>query len=247
MIRITVIVLFICGFMASGFAQDTAKKTAIPAKPYPTNKTPKYHSYTSRAKADSIRLARARQSAAAKANTPAPILLPGDNSLNAQYLRLVDRFYPHQEALISAFWKNALDTLNATRNRLKAAESKLSGQNKAADTVTKDTPGEEKPVPTSAAASVSGADGVNILGIQLSNTAYNLLVWGLVLIFGFTAVAVIARSGSFKREAKYRTQLYGELEEEFKTYKTKANDKEKKLARELQTERNKLDDLLGKG
>jgi hypothetical protein len=69
----------------------------------------------------------------------------------------------------------------------------------------------------------------------------------LVGLFGLTALVVIARSGSFRREARYRTQLYNELEEEFKTYKTKANDKEKKLARELQTERNKLDDLLGRG
>ena len=42
------------------------------------------------------------------------------------------------------------------------------------------------------------------------------------------------------------TKLYSELEDEFKAYKTKAIDKEKKLARELQTERNKLDELLGR-
>ena len=72
-------------------------------------------------------------------------------------------------------------------------------------------------------------------------------MWGLVVFFGVIAFAVIARSAGYRREATYRTQLYTELEEEFKTFKTKANDKEKKLARELQTERNKLDDLLGRG
>ncbi len=90
-------------------------------------------------------------------------------------------------------------------------------------------------------------DGIDILGVVLSKTTYNLIVWGLVAVFGITAIAVIASSGRAKREARYRTQLYTELEEEFKVFKTKANDKEKKLARELQTERNKLDELLGKG
>jgi hypothetical protein len=58
---------------------------------------------------------------------------------------------------------------------------------------------------------------------------------------------VIASSGAHRREANYRSKLYNELEEDYKTYKAKANEKEKKLARELQTERNKLDELLGKG
>ena len=64
----------------------------------------------------------------------------------------------------------------------------------------------------------------------------------LVVVFGITAAIVIARSGLHSREATYRTKLYTELEEEYKTFKAKANEKEKKLARELQTERNKLDD-----
>ena len=72
-------------------------------------------------------------------------------------------------------------------------------------------------------------------------------MWGLVILFGATAAVVIARSGLHSREARYRINLYNELEEEFKTYKAKANEKEKKLARELQTERNKLDELRGNG
>jgi len=84
-------------------------------------------------------------------------------------------------------------------------------------------------------------------GISLSKGVYNLLMWGLVIILAIAVVVVIAKTGSYKHEAAYRTGLYSELEEEFKTYKTKANDKEKKLARELQTERNKVDELMGRG
>ena len=71
-------------------------------------------------------------------------------------------------------------------------------------------------------------------------------MWGLVVILVVVAVVLISRSAVYRNEAKYRTQLYTEIEEDFKNYKVKANEKEKKLARELQTERNKLDELMGK-
>jgi hypothetical protein len=72
-------------------------------------------------------------------------------------------------------------------------------------------------------------------------------MWGLVIAFGLALLIVILRTGGAVREAKYRTKLYDELTEEFQAYKAKANEKEKKLARELQTERNKVDELMGRG
>jgi hypothetical protein len=241
MFRITFTVLIICSIVSLTYAQDSAKKVN-PVKPTPATKTYKYHSYSSHTKTDSIAKARAQQTSTVKAETQVPAPAANDNSLNAQYLRLVDRFSPRQEALISVFWKNALDTLTATRNKLKAAEGKPVIQNKPVDSVAKEQNVEEKPAPVTSVR----VERINLFGIELSKTAYNLIVWGLVLIFGLTTFIVIARSGSYSREAKYRIQLYSELEDEFKAYKAKANDKEIKLARELQTERNKLDDLLGK-
>ena len=68
-----------------------------------------------------------------------------------------------------------------------------------------------------------------------------------VIVLALALVIVIATTAKNKHEAKYRTELYDELDEEFKAFKAKANEKELKLARELQTERNKLDELLGRG
>ncbi|MES2109156.1 MAG: hypothetical protein V4577_10430, partial [Bacteroidota bacterium] len=89
-------------------------------------------------------------------------------------------------------------------------------------------------------------NAVNFLGIYIDKSLYNMIMWGLVIALGITAAIVIYRTGSFSREAKYRVDLYNELDEEFKAYKAKANEKEKKLARELQTERNKVDELMGR-
>ncbi len=165
--------------------------------------------------------------------------LPVDKSLNGQYQYLLTKVYHYQQPLIAALWKNALDSLQLNQSKLKAAQNKLTIQNKTIDSLNNAI--------TSAGQIQDNRNGeINLMGIIMSKTAYNLLVWGLVIVFGVTAFVVVSQSGSYRREAKYRTKLYTELEDEFKAHKTKANEKEKKLARELQTERNKLDDLLGK-
>ncbi|RZK72443.1 MAG: hypothetical protein EOO92_19835, partial [Pedobacter sp.] len=64
--------------------------------------------------------------------------------------------------------------------------------------------------------------------------------------FNQILIIVIARSGKSITEAKHRTQLYNEVADEYQAYKAKSVEKERKLARELQDERNKLDELNGR-
>jgi hypothetical protein len=173
------------------------------------------------------------------AATPAPIT---DKSLNGQYQYLLSKIYRYQQPLVSAFWKNVTDSLNAERSKLSAAQATLSTQSKTISGLQANTaPQNQVPV------SSGPADEISLLGLTLSTGMYSLLMWSLVIGLGVLAAVVIARTGSLKHEATYRTCLYSELEEEFKAYKAKANDKEKKLARELQTERNKVDELMGRG
>jgi hypothetical protein len=210
----------------------------LPVKTSPKPKPYKYHP-----KADSAAIkAAATQIRASVTDTtvPAPIT---DKSLNGQYQYLLARVYFYQQPLISALWKNASDTLNVSRRKLRETESKVSIQAKIVDSLKTEITNKDETITTSN----KRIDAVRVLGITLSKTTYNLIVWGLVFVFGVTAVLVIIRSGSHSREARNKTQLYAELEEEFKAYKAKATEKEIKLARELQTERNKLDELLGRG
>jgi hypothetical protein len=235
MSRLIVFTILACFGFSMSFAQDTAKK------PPAVKTTPKYnyrrHSYGYyKAKADSTAHAPV-ETTRVKIDSVLPILT--NQSLNSQYQYLIDRVYHYQQPLISALWKNASDTLSANRAKLNAALGKITVENKVVDSL--------KTALNNQDAEIARKDGVEIFGLVLPKTTYNLIVWGLVILFAAIAVAVISRSAGHRREARYRIQLYAELEEEYKTYKSKANDKEKKLARELQTERNKLDDLLGRG
>jgi len=169
-------------------------------------------------------------------------ILMNDKSLNGQYRYLLTKIYHYQEPFVTSLYRNLKDTIIADRRKLQEAETKLAAQNKTTNDLQSSVSEKEK----SLAQSNARVNSVNFLGIYVDKSVYNLIMWGLVIILGATAAIVIFRSGSHSREARYRINLYNELDEEFKAYKAKANDKEKKLARELQTERNKVDELMGR-
>lgn len=227
------IIIIIACFSLSLHAQDSIKKTSTaksaaktaiksPAiKPVASPVSPAYHP-------------RVADTAGQNINT--------DKSLSGQYKYLLTKVYNYQQPLLAAFHKSIMDTLMQTRHALRDTNAKLTIANKAIDSLNNGI----KSTNQSLSESNAKANAIDLVGISLPKSTYNLIMWGLVIIFGAAAAVVIARSGSYSREAKYRTQLYNELEEEYRVYKAKANEKEKKLARELQTERNKLDDMLGK-
>ena len=228
MARLSVILILICCIMSAVSAQDSSKKP----KPVKTYTRP------------------ATYPAAVRPAYPQPAYamrdtgnIPKDQSLSGQYKYLLAKVYHYQQPLVAALWKNASDTLNLNKHKLRDAQTKLAAQIKVIDSL--------KATLTNTGHTLADAnakrDTISLAGVPLTKSAYNLIMWGLVVVFGITAAIVIARSGMHSREAGYRTKLYSELEEEYKTFKAKANEKEKKLARELQTERNKLDDLLGNG
>jgi hypothetical protein len=229
MFRITATLLFIFGCATFCLALDTVKKKSA-VSPYSKYKSYKYHA---KAVTDS--------NAPLKADTAAnpPVV---DKGLNGQFQYLLTKVYHYQQPLISAMWKNASDTLQLTRKKLKASNDSLAIKTHTVDSLNLLLTGRDQNNTTAA----DRATQMSLLGIYVSKTTYNIVVWGLIIVLGVTAFVVISQSASYRRQAKEKTQLYSELEEEFKTYKAKANDKEKKLARELQTERNKLDELLGR-
>jgi len=214
--------------MKSGFSQDTIKKNA--------GKTTAVKSYAAQPPTPS-----AYQFAQPK-RTAADSALAKDKSLNGQYQYLYSKLFHYQQPLVSALWKNMRDTLNKERRSLKETEGKLTEETQHTASLKTEVNTKDKTLSEANAK----RDEIRLIGIPFSKASYNLLMWGLVIGFGVIAAIVIARSGAHSREAKYRIKLYEELDEEYKSFKTKANEKEKKLARELQTERNKLDELLGR-
>jgi len=232
------LIVLICFITASLYAQDSVKKVPV-TKPAVTNPYTKYKTYKPAAATYASRAADSTKAGITTAKPAEPV----DNSLKGQYQYLLTKVYAYQQPLLNAFHKSITDTLTQERKGLKASQSELAVANKTIDSLQTSI----KVNTQSLNESNEKVNQVSLIGIPLTKATYNLIMWGLVIIFGAVAAIVIARSGASMREAKYRTQLYSELEEEYRVYKVKAVEKEKKMARELQTERNKLDELLGRG
>ncbi|MEO6524804.1 MAG: hypothetical protein ABIN91_24170 [Mucilaginibacter sp.] len=212
-------------FTGIAFAQDTAKKAAkAPINTAKPTYKPAPYGYR-----------------AAATQTPAqPAVI--DNSLNGQYTAIYKMAEHWQQAALVTLHKSYTDTINADKRKLKEANAKLTEQ---AKTIA-DLQGTTSTKDQSLTDLQKKVNSISFLGIPMTKSAYNILMWGLVLVLGGSLAAVIFLSASNKNEAAYRIQLHSELTEEYAAYKAKANEKEKKLARELQTERNKLDELTGR-
>jgi hypothetical protein len=156
-----------------------------------------------------------------------------DKSLNGQYQYLMTKIFHTQQPFVAALWKSVSDTMNAQRNELKNLQIKLTAQ-------------------TQTISGLKSAINHNTQGpaesiVSTTKSSIGTVLWILVAGLAVALIVVLLTIGKYKHEAKHRTELYEEIDEEYKAFKIKANEKEIKLARELQTERNKLDELLGRG
>lgn len=157
-----------------------------------------------------------------------------DSTLAQQYEEVVIKSGSYKvyknirKTKIEQLWKNVTDSLQ--KERKIAADSKAQLQKGLA----------EIPV---LQAEIRELKAANSPIKKLGNVSDNTLLWGLVIILSAGIVIVIYRSRSAVQEVKDQIERYEELSTEFREYKSKAAEKERKLARELQDERNLVDEL----
>nr|WP_199077730.1 hypothetical protein [Pedobacter sp. ASV19] len=177
-------------------------------------------------------------------NTFAQDTTKTDPSLSGQYQFMLSKsktLYGAKlinPARLSGLWKNVKDTINTERKQLHASKAKINEQQKTITELKTQIEGKE----SSLASSNAKLNEISFLGIPFTKSTYNSLVWTLIIVLALALAFVVIRSAKHIHEAKYRSTLYQEIADEYQAYKVKANDKEKKLARELQDERNKFED-----
>ena len=172
-----------------------------------------------------------------------------DPSLNGQYKFLLSRTRTSPEGYklvnpsrMNLLWKNMNDTLRKERVERKGLQQKLIDQEKTISYLKTEISGKE----ASLTDNTNKLNEIVFLGVSFEKGTYNVIVWSIIALLTIALIVVIATSGKKILEAKHRIQLYDEISEEYQTFKSKTVEKERKLARELQDERNKLDDLLNK-
>ena len=143
---------------------------------------------------------------------------------------------------LSALWKSVNDTLKKERKQLQEAQQEIKTQSDNIASLKGEVSGKEN----SLASATASVNEIKFLGISFDKGTYNTIVWTIIIVLAAGLAIVIFQSGKYRREATYRTQLYQEVADEFQAHKVKAKDKEMRLARELQDERNRWDDARGR-
>ena len=85
-----------------------------------------------------------------------------------------------------------------------------------------------------------------IFGFLMHKNTYNLIVWGIIVGLGVAIFFLFGSQLRSKRLYKTTRKEFKDLVEEFEDYRKKSYDKKIKMGRELQTERNKVEELKNK-
>ena len=134
--------------------------------------------------------------------------------------------------MLNKYQSNVKDSLDQLKTKLKNSENKLGNQNDEISNLKTDM---EK-LQNQLDETIRMKDSIKFLGMELSKSSYNTLMW--ILILGSLAVAGICfmmfkRSNVVTVETK---QTLEEVREEFDTHRKNALVREQKLARRLQDE-----------
>ncbi len=173
-------------------------------------------------------------------------------NLNDQYKQVIEKSNSFKEGNINykvinenrlqTFAKNNLDSVAKYREQLLKINNNLKAQQSKINQLQNNINQKDKNLENSQAK----LDEISLLGVSFNKSTYHTIVWtlvaGLFALLLFTAF----KTAGYRKETNYRIKLFDELSEEFKAFKIKANDKEKKLARELQNEKNKIDEMAGR-
>ena len=173
---------------------------------------------------------------------------PENQSLKTQFQEMLDKSESYTEYKVikktnlSQYSKAVQDSLetygveiNALKNAVNDQKSQIS---QLSERITE--------LETQLAESEELRGSLSLLGLNINKTTYHLIVWviiGALLAFGIFAYSNFIRSNIITSKS---IKEYKVLEVEFEDHKKKSYEKQIKIGRELQTERNKVDDLQAK-
>ncbi len=167
-------------------------------------------------------------------------------SLSEQYEKTVIKSNNYQDYKVvnqnelTKFWNNIQDSLEKEKQQLQQVQQRLNKSKNDYASLKQQLSKTE----TDLANSRNSVDSISLLGIMtMSKASYKILMWCFVIVLLGIAAFLAFRMTSFRKETRHRMKLFDEISEEYRHYKVNANEKEKKLARELQDERNRLEEF----
>lgn len=169
-------------------------------------------------------------------------------TLNKQFQELKNSSESYNEYKViktyklNEFWSTVNDSLNTYRNKINVSEARINKLEQELDAVKEQLSNTQADLETA----ITEKDSFSIFGLNIHKNLYNIILWGIIIgllvLSGFSFIA-FKESNRVTRRTK---KDHDDLHKEFEDYRRKAQEKKVKIMRELQTERNKVDELMQK-
>lgn len=144
-----------------------------------------------------------------------------------------------KQSQIKNLWQNTVDTIKQKDLKYNQLQSKLAEQTATLKSNEALLANKEK----SLQESINNVNEISLLGLfKIEKGNYKIIMWTAIAVLAGLSAVLYFITLTARKESKYRIKLFDEIQEEFKNFKAKANENEKKLARALQDERNKLEE-----
>ena len=163
------------------------------------------------------------------------------NTIDQQFTDLIEASNNYQEYKVVERTKlerlktNTRDSINALKMEIASFKNDLNSQQKKVSKLNTDLTNTQNKLDTTK----DKIDSISFLGIPMEKSGYKTLMWVIIgLLLLALAFFVVRFRGSHKLIKEARKKL-GDTESEFDVYRKKALEKEQKLGRQLQDERNK--------
>lgn len=170
------------------------------------------------------------------------------NSLNKQFLELKEKANNYQDykvikhTQLNDFWKGVMDSVTSYKKEIVVAQKEIDTQKAELNQLKQELKSTQQEVHKNDYASAR----ISVLGIQMLKDNYIYLNFGIILVLlVMLAVAFFSYQKS-KRIAHEKVTEFDSVQSELSSYKQRLRERETIMGRELQTERNKVDELMQK-
>jgi hypothetical protein len=170
------------------------------------------------------------------------------NTLNKQFLELKDKANNYQDFKVikhhqlNDFWKGVMDSVTAYKKEIVIAQKEIDSQKAELNQLKTELKSTQQEVHKNDYASAR----ISVLGIQMLKENYIYLNFGIIgVLLIMLAIAFFSYYKS-KRIAHEKVTEFDSVQSELNSYKQRLRERETIMGRELQTERNKVDELMQK-
>ena len=144
-----------------------------------------------------------------------------------------------KENILDGMWKIVLDTMNAKQAAIRKSQSEINNLQAQLDKNIETLKAKENSMNDIVYASTH----IRVLGIDFDKGFFAGMFGAILIIAGLVLAGVLYSMKVLKKNLNEKEELASAISNEYEDYKRKAMDKQTKLSRELQNERNKLQEL----